>query len=163
LSFDKPPCNRDHRCKGFAYEIWGGPSSFVVPPSGGMRRRPPEGGTTNKDTMLQYHHTGWLFLSCLFLAFLAAPAALPAPQPPGPLLPRDEQMTFRVPKGFRVELVASEPDVIDPVAMAFDEDGRLFVAEMPGYPNKGVGTGLITSGRVRLLEDRDGDGFYETS
>jgi putative membrane-bound dehydrogenase-like protein len=49
------------------------------------------------------------------------------------------------------------------VAIAFDEDGRLFVAEMPGYPNGGVGTGTITSGRVKLLEDRDGDGFYEKS
>src|SRR5262249_19609975 len=32
-----------------------------------------------------------------------------------------------------------------------------------GYPNEGVGTGKITSGRVRRLEDRDGDGFYETA
>ncbi len=82
-------------------------------------------------------------------------------KPAGPLSPRQEQATFRVPRGFRVELVACEPNVIDPVAVAFDEDGRLFVAEMPGYPNKGVGTGHITSGRVKLLEDRDGDGFYE--
>src|SRR5207248_11206111 len=69
----------------------------------------------------------------------------------------------QLPKGFRAELAASEPDVIDPVAMAFDERGRIFVAEMRGYPNEGVGTGFITSGRIRLLEDRDGDGFYETS
>src|SRR5262249_26782246 len=52
----------------------------------------------------------------------------------------------------QVEVVASEPDVIGPVAMAFDEDGRLFVAEMHGYPNKGVGTGDITSGKIKLLE-----------
>src|ERR1700682_3296445 len=80
-----------------------------------------------------------------------------------PLTPRDEQKTFRVAKGFRVELVGSEPNVVDPVAMAFDEKGRIFVAEMRGYPNAGVGTGTITSGRIKLLEDRDGDGFYETS
>src|SRR5260370_1263545 len=81
----------------------------------------------------------------------------------GPLSAKEELATFRVPTGFRVELVAAEPDVVDPVAMAFDEDGRLFVAEMRGYPNKGVGTGFITSGRIKMLEDRDGDGFYETS
>jgi putative membrane-bound dehydrogenase-like protein len=104
-----------------------------------------------------------LLLGVLSLSALPAPQAAGDKKPNGPLLPRDEQMTFRVPKGFRVELVASEPDVIDPVAMAFDEDGRIFVAEMPGYPNKGVGTGAITSGRVRMLVDRDGDGFYETS
>ena len=81
----------------------------------------------------------------------------------GPLSPREEQATFKVPKGFRVELVASEPAIVDPVAMAFDEDGRLYVAEMPGYPNAGVGTGTITSGKIKLLEDKDGDGFYEKS
>src|SRR5438270_761163 len=99
------------------------------------------------------------FAACLALSLLGAaaqPGQQPDKKPNGPLLPRDEQLTLRVPKGFRVELVASEPDVIDPVAMAFDEDGRLFVAEMSGYPNKGVGTGFITSGRIRMLEDRDG-------
>jgi putative membrane-bound dehydrogenase-like protein len=84
-------------------------------------------------------------------------------KPTRPLTPREEQATFRVPKGFRVELVAHEPQVVDPVAMAFDEDGRLYVAEMIGYPNGGVGTGKIVSGRIKLLEDRDGDGFYERS
>src|SRR5262249_2756173 len=84
------------------------------------------------------------------------------PPPAGPLSPREELATFRIAKGFRAELVASEPDVIDPVAMAFDEDGRLFVCEMRGYPNDGVATGTITSGRIKLLEDRDGDGAYET-
>jgi putative membrane-bound dehydrogenase-like protein len=79
------------------------------------------------------------------------------------LSPAEEQSTFSVPEGFRVELVASEPAVVDPVAMAFDERGRIFVAEMRGYPNGGRGTGTITSGQIRLLEDRDGDGVYETS
>ena len=59
----------------------------------------------------------------------------------GPLSPHEERATFKVPRGFRVELVACEPDVVDPVAMAFDEDGRIFVAEMRGYPNGGRGTG----------------------
>jgi putative membrane-bound dehydrogenase-like protein len=105
-----------------------------------------------------------LFCVLVIIAALAG-AAEPKPgtPPAGPLSPREELATFHVPKGFRVELVASEPDVVDPVAMAFDEDGRLFVAEMRGYPNGGVGTGTIASGRIKLLEDRDGDGVYETS
>ena len=85
---------------------------------------------------------------------------VPPTAAPGPLSPTEERATFRS-RGFRVELVACEPDVVDPVAMAFDEDGRLFVAEMRGYPNGGVGTGNVTSGRIKMLEDRDGDGFYE--
>src|SRR5713101_1662142 len=97
------------------------------------------------------------------LGLLFSLCHLHAEPPGGPLSPREELATFRVPKGFRVELVASEPDVVDPVAMAFDEDGRLFVAEMRGYPNGGVATGTISSGRIKLLEDRDGDGFYEKS
>jgi len=60
--------------------------------------------------------------------------------------------------GYRIERVASEPDVQSPVAMDFDERGRLFVVEMPGYP-----LDTSPSGRVRLLEDRDGDGRFEHS
>src|SRR5437588_8028267 len=107
--------------------------------------------------------------SLIFGAVLVAPALTgdDGPKPgvaaTGPLSARDEQATFRLPKGFKIELVASEPDIVDPVAMAFDENGRMFVAEMRAYPNAGVGTGFITSGRIVLLEDRDGDGFFEKS
>src|SRR5918992_843367 len=80
-----------------------------------------------------------------------------------PLSPKDELGTFKTLPGFKVELVASEPDVIDPVAMAFDERGRLFVCEMRGYPNGGVATGPEKRGRVRCLTDKDGDGVFETS
>src|SRR5205809_1027447 len=76
----------------------------------------------------------------------------PGDQPAGPLSPKDEQATFRIVKGFTVDLVASEPDVVDPVAMAFDEDGRLYVVEMLGYPNEGVATGKVSSGRIKVFE-----------
>src|SRR5262249_50367532 len=89
----------------------------------------------------------------------AADDSKPGAQPVGPLSPKEELATFRVAKGFKVELVASEPDVIDPVAMAFDENGRLFVVEMPGYPNGGVATGPATSGKIKMLEP-DAKGAY---
>ena len=54
-----------------------------------------------------------------------------------------------------IELVAAEPEVASPVAIAWDEDGRLYVAEMIDYP------AAPASGRIRRLEDRDGDGRYE--
>src|SRR5262249_17651891 len=96
-------------------------------------------------------------------AVLVAADPKPGTPPTGPLSPREELATFRVAKGFKVELVASEPDVVDPVALAFDEDGRLFVAEMYGYPNKGVATGTISSGKIKVLEDPDGKGVYTKS
>src|SRR5947209_3298451 len=80
-----------------------------------------------------------------------------------PLTPAEELKTFKLAPGFRMELAAAEPNVIDPVAMSFDENGRLYVAEMSGYPNAGVGTGTINTGKIRLLEDRDGDGVFEKS
>jgi putative membrane-bound dehydrogenase-like protein len=69
--------------------------------------------------------------------------------------PEEAVRTFRVADGFRLELVAAEPHVIDPVAMAFDEDGRLYVCEMRDYPSGPPG------GTIRLLEDADGDGRFE--
>ncbi|WP_020474310.1 PVC-type heme-binding CxxCH protein [Zavarzinella formosa] len=80
-----------------------------------------------------------------------------------PLTPEQERKTFQMLPGYRAELVAVEPNVVDPVAMAFDEKGRLFVCEMIGYSNGGRGTGIQTEGRIRLLTDKDGDGLYETA
>jgi putative membrane-bound dehydrogenase-like protein len=54
-----------------------------------------------------------------------------------------------------IELAAAEPEVSSPVAIAWDEDARLYVAEMLDYPT------AATGGRIRRLEDRDGDGRYE--
>jgi glucose/arabinose dehydrogenase len=109
----------------------------------------------------------WTLLLCgvfqLFIISSFATDSKPGTPPNGPLTPKEELAAFRLPKGFQAELVACEPNVVDPVAIAFDEDGRLFVAEMRGYPNAGVATGDIHSGKIKLLEDRDGDGFYETS
>ncbi len=68
---------------------------------------------------------------------------------------------FQVKKGFRVELVAAEPLVAAPAALAFDERGRLFVAEMRDYPDRRGQSPHL--GRVRLLEDMDEEGAYQTS
>ena len=75
-----------------------------------------------------------------------------------PFSPSDSMATMRVAPGFRIELVAAEPDVQSPVAIDIDENGRMFVVEMPGYP-------LDTSptGRIKLLEDTDGDGRMDRS
>src|SRR5215475_6871381 len=53
--------------------------------------------------------------------------------PAPPLSAADEMKTFKIQPGYRVELVAAEPLVHDPVALSFDPDGRIWVCEMKGY------------------------------
>jgi putative membrane-bound dehydrogenase-like protein len=100
------------------------------------------------------------------LAFLGALAACAAAADPLPRLkptePADAPKTFRVRDGFTLQAVAHEPQVMDPVAAAYDEDGKLYVVEMRDYPEPHR-PGEPPLGRVRVLEDRDGDGFYETA
>ncbi len=85
-----------------------------------------------------------------------------APQDPaGPLPPAEAAKALRLDPGLRIELAAADPEVSSPVSIAFDEDGRLWVAEMLDYPNPIPGK--APQGRIRRLEDRDGDGRYEHS
>jgi putative membrane-bound dehydrogenase-like protein len=79
-----------------------------------------------------------------------------------PLEPAEALRSFRIEKGFRIELAAAEPGVTDPIAAAFDENGRLYVAEMGDYPNAPK-EGERPFGRVRLLEDTNGDGRFDKS
>ncbi len=77
-------------------------------------------------------------------------------EPLGNLSPADALKAFETEPGFTVELVAAEPLTIDPVALAFDDRGRLFVAEDRDYPT-GSPDGRPL-GVIALLEDTDGDG-----
>lgn len=80
--------------------------------------------------------------------------------PPAPALSPDEAVkSLRVPSGFRVELVAAEPLVFDPVAMSIDADGRMWVVEMRGYMPNVDGEGENAPiGTIAVLDDVDGDG-----
>lgn len=80
--------------------------------------------------------------------------------PPGPALsPEQAVERMTVPPGFTVEVVAAEPDLVNPVAMTFDERGRVWVTESFEYPRREPGPGRD---RIKILEDRDGDGRMET-
>lgn len=86
------------------------------------------------------------------------PEQFQAPAAP-PLPPEEAIKTIQVAAGFRLELFAAEPMVQDPVAAAFDEDGRLWVVEMRGFMPDIDGRGEDEPvGRVRVLEDADADG-----
>ena len=76
--------------------------------------------------------------------------------------PEEAVGTFRLRPGFRIELVAAEPLIHDPVAIDFDARGRMYVCEMPEY-NQYANPDFKGSGAVRLLEDTNGDGRYDTA
>lgn len=84
----------------------------------------------------------------------------PAPE----LSPQEALTAFSIAPGFEIELVAAEPLVEDPVAIAWDEYGRLYVVELRGYMPDAYGTGSEEPvGQVVRLEDTDGDGRMDTS
>ena len=79
--------------------------------------------------------------------------------PPKPLTPEEALATFKVAPGFKVELVAAEPMIEAPVAMSWDDQGRMYVLEMRTYMHDVEGAGEDQAeSRVVVLEDTDGDG-----
>lgn len=74
---------------------------------------------------------------------------------------KDALTTWKVKPGFKLQLAAHEPQVRDPIAVCFDERGRMFVCEMIDYSERR--DEIPHLGRVSVLEDKDGDGYYETS
>lgn len=121
---------------------------------------------------------------------LAAAAIRPATDAPKRMSPEESAKTFRLPPGFRAELVACEPLINEPTGVCWDEQGRLFVCELHGYNVEGYydiqelnKTGKLdmevrriqaskeateraekeTYGTVKLLLDTDGDGRMDKS
>ncbi len=96
----------------------------------------------------------------------AVTGKLPA-VPPTP--PQEAAAKFRVLDGFRMDLIAAEPLVASPVAMTYDENGRAYVCEMRDYPYTDKANHKPSQenptdqpiGRLRLLEDTDGDGVFD--
>jgi len=73
---------------------------------------------------------------------------------------QDALKAMQLPGGFKAELIASEPDLVQPIAFTFDERGRIWVVEGNSYPKpRDVGAG---QDRIKILEDKDGDGTFET-
>lgn len=74
----------------------------------------------------------------------------------GPVEPSEALATFQIADGFKMEMVASEPLVTDPVDMEIDENGTMYIVEMHGYPLDKSG-----SGNIIILSDENGDGIMD--
>jgi mono/diheme cytochrome c family protein/glucose/arabinose dehydrogenase len=108
----------------------------------------------------------FMVLACTLVLVGQTPAG--RPWPPGvvgapdqslPLAPDDALKTFYMPPGYRLELVASEPLIQEPVAIDWDLEGRLWAVEMPGFMANITGSNEHDPiGRVVVLEDGNGDG-----
>ncbi len=101
-------------------------------------------------------------VAALCLLFLALSSCVRKETSSEPLArtPQESLLAMKLSEDFKVELFLSEPQVMSPVEMVFDENGRIYVAEMLDYPDDPP-PGKPARSRIRLLEDIDGDGKYE--
>src|SRR2546425_6009936 len=97
---------------------------------------------------------GWIFL------LLLSPTSCARKSTEASLDPERFIATARIGENLRIELAAREPNVVDPVAICFDAEGRMYAVEMRDYPSEPQGVSKPL-GRVKLLEDTDLDGYYE--
>lgn len=82
----------------------------------------------------------------------------PPPRYQLPLSPEESQTLIQVPVGFKLELFASEPDIKKPIAMDWDEKGRLWVIETVDYPNTVRNDKAEGDDRILICEDTNRDG-----
>jgi mono/diheme cytochrome c family protein/glucose/arabinose dehydrogenase len=115
--------------------------------------------------MLKYF---WFVVLCVFGGFsldgCSSSSTGNDEGPSPPKTPQDELESIVVEPGMKIQLVASEPMVQDPVVITFDEDGRLWVVEMRGFMPDIDGQGERERvGRVSVLEDTNNDGMMDSS
>src|SRR6266446_1023581 len=103
----------------------------------------------------------WSFVQRV-LGTLALGALLPAlaAAQDKPLPPAEAPRHMTLPEGFRATLFAGEPDVVQPIAMATDDRGRLWVAECYSYPQ--WTKEKEGKDRILIFEDTDGDGRFDS-
>ena len=115
----------------------------------GIRGR--DGGFRRRTCVRYWDRGSWLKRR----AAIWAGAARPGSASERARTPAEAIREMTVPHGFSVEVVAAEPDIVNPVAMTFDERGRVWITESLEYPRRAAGPGRD---RVKVLEDTDGDG-----
>jgi putative membrane-bound dehydrogenase-like protein len=109
--------------------------------------------------------TGSCWLTFLASTSIAYEHGAPPPEDfemPAPLTLAESLASFEVAEGWKLELIAAEPMVLDPIFLDFGEDGKVWVVEMADYP-LGLTGNNDPGGRVRFLEDSTGDGKFDRS
>src|SRR2546429_684651 len=84
------------------------------------------------------------------------------PDQSGPMPAAEAAAKIKLPPGFKATVFAAEPDVQNPIAMAWDARGRLWVAENYTYAEGGKKFDLNLRDRILIFEDKDGDGHFDT-
>ena len=74
------------------------------------------------------------------------------------LTPEASMKLIQVPADFEIKLFAAEPDITNPIAMSWDEKGRLWIVESVDYPNTFIETDGAANDRIKICEDTNGDG-----
>ncbi len=101
-------------------------------------------------------------LSCIL--FLALSCSSPEKKAGDIFSPEEAIQDIQIENGFEVQSVLSEPEVEAPIALTFDEDGKMWVVEMPGYmQDKDAAGENLPVGRIKIFEDKDDDGEFETT
>ncbi len=77
------------------------------------------------------------------------------------LSPAESQKLTQIPVDFDIKLFAAEPDITNPIAMSWDERGRLWIVESVDYPNTFKETDGAANDRIKICEDTDGDGVAD--
>lgn len=101
----------------------------------------------------------WFTLVAVVIAGIFQGSQATAQSPTGPLSPEAALAGLKTDADLRIEIAAAEPDVIDPVFVAFDPRGRMWVVQMGDYPN-GPDEGEPGRSSIRVLTDDDGDGRF---
>src|SRR5882757_9294751 len=98
-----------------------------------------------------------VLLACAICITAIAPPlhAADGPAATPPASPEDSLKQIEVDPGLKVELIAHEPDIMSPIAIRFDEAGRLWVVQMCDYPT-GATKDAPQRSRISVLRDKDG-------
>src|SRR6185436_15438098 len=119
----------------------------------------------NTPRVLPIFALAFLLASCSTPTELPPVAAATPAAPPPPfraLSPEASIATMELQQGYRLEPVLAEPNIAEPVMVAFDGNGRMYVAEMRTYMQDADGTGEMQPvSRVSRHEDTNGDGVYD--